>query len=58
MLGVMIGIGAVICTVALGEGSAAIIHQQMLNLGDNFIWIETGSPNIQVASRARRWWNA
>jgi putative ABC transport system permease protein len=46
ILGIMIGIGAVICTVALGEGSAAIIHQQMLNLGDNFIWIENGSPNI------------
>ena len=46
ILGIMIGIGAVICTVALGEGSAALIHQQMLNLGDNFIWIENGSPNI------------
>jgi putative ABC transport system permease protein len=46
ILGIMIGIGAVICTVALGEGSSAIIHQQMLNLGDNFIWIENGSPNI------------
>jgi putative ABC transport system permease protein len=46
ILGIMIGIGAVICTVALGEGSSALIHQQMLNLGDNFIWIENGSPNI------------
>jgi len=45
VLGIMVGIGAVICTVALGEGSAALIHQQMLNLGDNFIWIENGSAN-------------
>jgi putative ABC transport system permease protein len=42
ILGIMVGIGAVICTVALGEGSAAVVHQQMINLGDNFIWIENG----------------
>jgi putative ABC transport system permease protein len=46
VVGIMVGIGAVICTVALGEGSAAIIHQQLLNLGDNFIWIENGSRNV------------
>ena len=46
VLGIMVGIGAVICTVALGEGSAALIHQQMLNLGDNFIWVENGSANV------------
>jgi putative ABC transport system permease protein len=46
ILGIMVGIGAVICTVALGEGSAALIHQQMLNLGDNFVWIENGSRNV------------
>ena len=45
ILGIMVGIGAVICTVALGEGSAAMIHQQMLNLGDNFVWIENGGSN-------------
>ena len=46
VLGIMVGIAAVICTVALGEGSAALIHQQMLNLGDNFVWIENGSANV------------
>jgi putative ABC transport system permease protein len=46
VLGIMVGIGAVICTVALGEGSAALIHQQMLNLGDNFVWIENGGANV------------
>src|SRR5438552_5400544 len=43
MLGIMIGIAAVICTVALGEGSAAQIHADLLNLGDNFVWVENGS---------------
>ncbi len=46
ILGIMVGIAAVICTVALGAGSAAAIHQQMLNLGDNFVWIENGSRNV------------
>ena len=46
ILGIAIGIGAVICTVALGQGSSAQIQQQMRNLGDNFIWIENGSANI------------
>ena len=32
MLGIMIGIAAVICTVALGEGSAAQIHNELLSL--------------------------
>src|SRR4029077_375996 len=46
MLGIMVGIAAVICTVALGEGSAAQIHEDLLNLGDNFTWIENGSRTV------------
>jgi putative ABC transport system permease protein len=46
MIGIMIGIAAVICTVALGEGSAARIHEDLLNLGDNFVWVENGSRTI------------
>jgi len=46
ILGITIGIAAVICTVALGAGSAALIQQQMANLGDNFIWIENGAANV------------
>jgi putative ABC transport system permease protein len=46
ILGIMVGIGAVICTVALGQGSADQIQQQMANLGDNFIWVENGSRNV------------
>jgi putative ABC transport system permease protein len=46
MLGIMIGIAAVICTVSLGTGSAAQIHEDLLNLGDNFVWVENGSRNV------------
>lgn len=46
ILGIMVGIAAVTCTVALGNGSGEQIQQQMRNLGDNFIWIENGSRNL------------
>ena len=47
VLGVMIGIGAVICVVAIGQAGSEQIQEQMNNLGDNFVWIEAGSraPN-------------
>ena len=47
VLGVMIGIGAVICVVAIGQAGSEQIQAQMDNLGDNFVWIEAGSraPN-------------
>jgi putative ABC transport system permease protein len=45
-LGIMVGIAAVTCTVALGEGSAREIERQLLELGDNFVWIEAGGRNI------------
>ena len=44
-LGIAIGIAAVIGTVALGEGSAAQIHKDLVELGDNFVWLENGSVN-------------
>jgi putative ABC transport system permease protein len=40
MLGVAIGIGATLCTVALGEGSAAAIHEDLVALGDNLLWVQ------------------
>ena len=46
MLGIMIGIGAVICTVALGEGGSEQIQQQLASLGDNMVWIESGGRNV------------
>ncbi|HEY0555430.1 MAG TPA: ABC transporter permease [Thermoanaerobaculia bacterium] len=47
MLGITIGIAAVICTVAIGEGGSNRVREQLESLGDNFIWIEAGSRNVQ-----------
>jgi putative ABC transport system permease protein len=47
MLGITIGIAAVICTVAIGEGGSNRVREQLQSLGDNFIWIEAGSRNVQ-----------
>jgi putative ABC transport system permease protein len=41
-LGIMVGIAAVLCTVALGDGSAAMVHEQLRGLGDSFVWVEDG----------------
>ena len=46
MVGITIGIGAVICTVALGEGGSQQIQEQLLNMGDNAVWIEAGGRNV------------
>jgi putative ABC transport system permease protein len=46
VLGIMVGIGAVVCTVALGEGSAARVHNDLLNLGESFVWLENGNRNV------------
>ena len=45
MLGMIIGVGAVICTVAIGEGASQQVAQQILALGDNMIMIFAGSVN-------------
>src|SRR6202158_2092358 len=42
VLGIMIGIAAVICVVAIGKAGQARVEQQLSNLGDNFVWIEAG----------------
>src|SRR5260370_4950298 len=47
MLGITIGIAAVICTVAIGEGGSNRVREQLQNLGDNYIWVEAGSRNFQ-----------
>ena len=44
-LGIIIGVGAVICTVAIGEGASARIEQAITNIGANMVWIEAGGVN-------------
>ncbi len=47
VLGIMIGIGAVICVVAIGNAGSQQIQQQLQNLGENLVWVEAGgrAPN-------------
>ncbi len=46
MLGIIIGVGAVIASVAVGEGASEQIQQQISNLGDNMVWIEAGGRAV------------
>jgi putative ABC transport system permease protein len=46
VLGITIGIAAVICVIAIGNAGQARVQQQMNNLGDNFVWIEAGGRAI------------
>ncbi|HKQ86261.1 MAG TPA: ABC transporter permease [Candidatus Acidoferrales bacterium] len=46
MLGIMIGIGAVICTVAIGQGGQRMVQQQFASLGENMIWVQAGGRNV------------
>jgi putative ABC transport system permease protein len=46
MLGIMIGIGAVICTVAVGQGGTQRIQDQLQGLGTNMVWVEAGGRNV------------
>jgi putative ABC transport system permease protein len=45
-VGIAIGTSAVISTVAIGQGGAAQIHEQLLMLGDNLFWVEAGGRNV------------
>jgi len=57
MLGIIIGVGAVICTVAIGEGASDQIQEQIKNLGDNMIFVAAGSVNqggVHLGSNATK----
>ena len=46
MLGIIIGVAAVICSVAVGTGASNQIQKQIANLGDNMIWVEAGGRSV------------
>src|SRR6266702_1007156 len=46
VLGITIGIAALICVVAIGKAGQARVQQQLNNLGDNFVWIEAGGRAV------------
>jgi putative ABC transport system permease protein len=45
MLGIIIGVGAVIAMVGIGQGASASIQSQIANLGNNMLNIFSGSSN-------------
>jgi putative ABC transport system permease protein len=57
MLGIIIGVGAVICTVAIGEGASNQVQEQLNALGDNLIFVHAGSVNshgVHMGSQATK----
>src|SRR3989442_15874169 len=42
-IAIMIGIGAVVCVVAIGRAGSSRAEEQLRNLGENFVWIEAGA---------------
>src|SRR5258705_11545298 len=46
VMGITIGIAAVICVVAIGKAGQSRVEQQLNNLGDNFVWIEAGGRAV------------
>ncbi len=46
MLGIAIGVCAVICTVAIGEGASVRVREAISSVGANMVWIEAGGRNV------------
>ena len=56
MLGIIIGVGAVIAMVSIGQGAQATIAQQIASAGSNMLYVSAGSYNrCRWSSRCR--WN-
>jgi putative ABC transport system permease protein len=45
-LGIMVGVAAVIWVVAIGQAGTQRAEAELSNLGDNLVWVEAGSRNI------------
>jgi len=57
LLGVAIGVGAVVSMVAIGEGASIRVEKSMATLGANLIWIEEGSATrggVRTGSKGTR----
>src|SRR6185437_1812308 len=51
VLGIAVGIAAVICVMAIGAAGSAQLQQQLHNLGDNMVWVEAGAARVAGVSR-------
>jgi putative ABC transport system permease protein len=45
-LGITVGIGAVVCVVAIGTAGSQHAEAELQKLGNNLVWVEAGSRNI------------
>ena len=57
MLGIIIGVAAVICTVGISVGASNQVQEQIRNLGDNMLFITAGSVNqggVRLGSQATK----
>src|SRR5215471_2114666 len=45
MLGIIIGVGAVIATVGLGQGAQQQVQDQIASMGTNLLYVSAGSIN-------------
>jgi putative ABC transport system permease protein len=46
MLGIVIGVGAVIAMVGIGQGADQTMQKQIANLGSNMLFVSSGSRNL------------
>src|SRR5689334_2653899 len=46
MLGIIIGVGAVIAMVGIGQGADQTVQRQIANLGSNMLFVSSGSVNF------------
>ena len=45
-LGITVGIGAVVCVVAIGTAGSQHAEAELQKLGNNLVWVEAGSRNV------------
>lgn len=46
MLGIIIGVGAVIAMVSIGQGAQASVQAQISNMGTNLLFVSAGGQNV------------
>ena len=46
MLGIIIGVGAVIAMVSIGQGAQASVQEQIASVGTNLLFVGAGSQNV------------
>src|SRR5262245_41790099 len=50
MLGIAVGIAAVIALVSLGEGAKQMVVERLATMGDNLLQVEAGNRSFKGAS--------